>query len=51
MVQKGKFSARAAAFCAKALNNVDLPTFGSPNIPTRIFMLMVLCEDTGTSAV
>jgi hypothetical protein len=32
MVQKGKFSASIPAL-VKALNNVDLPTFGRPTIP------------------
>ena len=34
MVQKGKFAACAAAVRVSALNSVDLPTFGSPTIPT-----------------
>ena len=33
MVQKGKFSA-GASLLVKMLKNVDLPTFGSPTIPT-----------------
>jgi hypothetical protein len=32
MVQKGKFAACAFALL-KQLNNVDLPTFGSPTMP------------------
>ena len=35
MVQKGKFAAWALALL-KQLNNVDLPTLGSPTIPTFI---------------
>ena len=34
MVQKGKFAACAAAVRVSALKSVDLPTFGSPTIPT-----------------
>jgi len=38
MVQKGKFS--ASIFCeVRALNNVDLPTFGRPTIPHLILIL------------
>jgi hypothetical protein len=33
IVQKGKFSACALLEFVKALNKVDLPTFGSPTIP------------------
>ena len=33
MVQNGKFAACAEAVPVKALNSVDLPTFGSPTIP------------------
>lgn len=37
MVQKGKFSAGAALFVS-TLKNVDLPTFGTPTMPTRKFV-------------
>jgi hypothetical protein len=33
IVQKGKFSACALLEFVKALNKVDLPTFGNPTIP------------------
>jgi len=33
MVQNGKFSAWALLEFVKALNKVDLPTFGNPTIP------------------
>ncbi|GHC59394.1 hypothetical protein GCM10007315_23870 [Gemmobacter tilapiae] len=33
MVQKGKFAACAAAVRVRALNRVDLPTFGRPTMP------------------
>ena len=33
IVQKGKFSACAFFEAVKALNKVDLPTFGNPTIP------------------
>jgi hypothetical protein len=32
-VQKGKLAASALALATKALNIVDLPTFGNPTIP------------------
>jgi len=32
-VQKGKFAASAFLEAVKALNKVDLPTFGNPTIP------------------
>lgn len=37
MVQKGKFSAGAELF-VRTLKNVDLPTFGTPTMPTRRFV-------------
>lgn len=37
MVQKGKFSAGAELF-VNTLKNVDLPTLGTPTIPTRKFV-------------
>mmetsp|Transcript_108466 Transcript_108466/g.315446 ORF Transcript_108466/g.315446 Transcript_108466/m.315446 type:complete len:233 (+) Transcript_108466:646-1344(+) len=39
IVQKGKFAACARALCARALNSVLLPTFGSPTMPTFIRMV------------
>ena len=33
IVQKGKLAASALALATRALNNVDLPTLGSPTIP------------------
>lgn len=38
IVQKGKFREAAIDFWARALKREDFPTFGSPIIPTRIFI-------------
>jgi len=38
MVQKGKLAACASDLRASALKSVDLPTFGSPMMPTRTFI-------------
>jgi hypothetical protein len=41
MVQKGKFSAPIPAF-VRALNKVDLPTFGRPTMPQLKPIIMFL---------
>ena len=41
IVQKGKLAAVAFALATKALNNVDLPTLGSPTIPALSMGSMV----------
>mmetsp|Transcript_17361 Transcript_17361/g.28839 ORF Transcript_17361/g.28839 Transcript_17361/m.28839 type:complete len:88 (-) Transcript_17361:781-1044(-) len=39
MVQNGKLAAWAMDLRARALKSVDLPTLGSPRIPTLVFMV------------
>jgi hypothetical protein len=54
MVQNGKFAACAAAVLVKALNKVDLPTFGNPTIPIlnpmALLLLALLRASSGRSA-
>ena len=47
IVQKGKFSAWALLEFVKALNKVDLPTFGKPTIPhlKPIYLLFTVLEN------
>ena len=47
IVQKGKFSAWALEEFVKALNKVDLPTFGKPTIPhlKPIYLLLTVLEN------
>jgi hypothetical protein len=41
MVQNGKFAASAAYDFVRALNKVDLPTFGRPTIPICIKIRLI----------
>ena len=44
IVQKGKFAACALLEFVRALNNVDLPTFGKPTIPhLKLIIYYLLC--------
>ena len=50
IVQNGKFSACALLEFVRALNKVDLPTFGNPTIPhlKLIYLLLTVLENNSS---